>query len=287
MFLVTFVICDLIYPLIESSHCNRWTQTSKLAQGSGRGFFCHSLRTACGLNKPGLWFMSSTTSPWRNFMVGRRWTWKWCHVHPEHCWDKMHGLQFPPLSCLIYNVYKLQVITHPIPSHPLGIFERPLWWAPLLWSVAGMWSCPERAGYDLNRSCIFEECLPWHCLCRRRGCLSHLCTSQPCLSFFLEMMQLLSLHCKTFVVPENLEMASFFSTHGRYFSSIASTAATRAGGTAVVHSVVNPNLEQMEHWSPNTRNPVELRTPNVLLKDQAQNRKFGDALYDSMTLCIV
>lgn len=78
-----------------------------------------------------------------------------------------------------------------------------------------------------------------------------------------------------------------FSTHGRYFSSIASTAATRAGGTAVVNSVVNPNLEQMEHWSPNTRNPVELRTPNVFLKNQAQNRKFGDALYDSMTLCIV
>jgi len=41
-----------------------------------------------------------------------------------------------------------------------------------------------RIRFESIRCCIFEECLPWHCLCRRRGCLSHLCTSQPCLSFF-------------------------------------------------------------------------------------------------------
>ena len=106
-FLVTFVICDLIYPLIESSHCHRWTQISKLEQGSGRG--SHSLHTSRGLNKPGLWFMSSTTSPWRNFMVGRRWT-----SGPGSDANVMHsteitcrGLQFLPLSCLIYNGYQL------------------------------------------------------------------------------------------------------------------------------------------------------------------------------------
>ena len=71
-FLVTFVICDLTNPLIESSHCHRWTQTSKPEQGSVCG--SHSLRTSRGLNKPGLWSMSSTTSLWRNFMAGRRWT---------------------------------------------------------------------------------------------------------------------------------------------------------------------------------------------------------------------
>lgn len=151
-----------------------------------------------------------------------------------------------------------------------------------------MWSCPERAGYDLNRfDAVFlrNAFLGIAYVVVGAACLIFAPANPACPFFRNDAIAESSLQnlCCTWKPWDGI----IFSLHGRYFSSIASTAATRAGGTAVVHSVVNPNLEFRTDGTliPKYRESRGIGYPKRVFKESSPESKIWRCplrLYDSM-----